>query len=129
MLKRNVILIGFLCSPVIFSTSTMPVVLKIFWDLRKLHFFDSVFIWNLYEKSYWYVRKKHMYKSIQRTHHVNCCRVNLLHKTSDRCNPTILNSNQMKLKINCKIHQSTLGKNGKLYINIQGLLQTPVAYN
>lgn len=70
-----------------------------------------------------------MYKSIQRTPHVNCRRTNLLHATGNRCNPRILNSNQMKLKINCQIHQSTLGKSGKLYINIQGLLQTPIAYN
>lgn len=70
-----------------------------------------------------------MYQSMQRTLCTNCCRVNLLHTTGSRCNPRILNSNQMNLKINCKIHQSTLWKNGKLYINIQGLLQIPIAYN
>lgn len=66
---------------------------------------------------------------MQRTPYTNWCRVNPHHATSNRCNPRILNSNQMNLKINCKIHQSTVGKNSKLYINIQGLLQIPVAYN
>lgn len=66
---------------------------------------------------------------MQRTPDTKWCRVNPQHTTSNRCNPRILNSNQMNLKINCKIHPSTVGKSSKLYINIQGLLQIPVAYN